>query len=136
MGKATSFDGTGAVSIPCIEAFERQSNQYKNTGLPWSRPKRIAIEAGIPMPWYKYVGPDHVISGVDAFGHRDQPIDLINGFETALENMQNMICGLSYKLDYSCMKELKLLFFILKMMGLGIRSVRIPYVQKFLVKRS
>ncbi|MDR1890953.1 MAG: transketolase [Puniceicoccales bacterium] len=95
MQAATSFDGTRVVSVPCMEAFERQSNEYKNMILPSNCTKRIAMEAGISMPWYKYVGPDGVVIGVDAFGYSGQPVDLMNSFGITLENLKNVIHGLS-----------------------------------------
>jgi transketolase len=56
------------VSMPCIELFERQNRQYKEKVLPSVCKKRIAIEAGVPDVWYKYVGIDGMVIGVDRFG--------------------------------------------------------------------
>ena len=45
---------TRVVSMPSMEIFERQSAEYKEEVLPPSCQNRIAIEAGVSLPWYKY----------------------------------------------------------------------------------
>lgn len=45
---------TRVVSMPSMEIFERQSAEYKEDVLPSSCTNRIAIEAGVSLPWYKY----------------------------------------------------------------------------------
>ena len=56
------------VSMPCVEDFEAQSERYKETVLPSKVRARVAIEAGSPMCWYKYVGFDGKIVGIETFG--------------------------------------------------------------------
>ncbi|MDR1435113.1 MAG: transketolase [Puniceicoccales bacterium] len=56
------------VSMPCGEIFERQSKAYQQTILPDTCPKRLAVEAGIAMPWHRYVGSHGKIISVDDFG--------------------------------------------------------------------
>ena len=51
--------------MPCVEVFEKQSEKYKESVLPNAVRKRVAIEAGSPMCWYKYVGMDGKIIGID-----------------------------------------------------------------------
>merc|ERR1712194_71888 len=46
--------GARVVSMPCMELFERQSDDYKESVLPSTCTKRIAMEAGVSAPWYKY----------------------------------------------------------------------------------
>ena len=58
-------DGTRVVSMPSMEIFERQSDTYKNEVLPATCTNRIAIEAGISQPWYKYAAK---VVGTDDFG--------------------------------------------------------------------
>ncbi|MDR2779325.1 MAG: transketolase [Puniceicoccales bacterium] len=94
MQAAPLFEGTRVVSIPCMETFERQSNEYKRAILPQNCTKRIAIEAGIRVPWYKYVGLNGVAIGVDAFGYSGKPADLMNSFGITLENLKNVIHSL------------------------------------------
>lgn len=45
---------TRVVSMPSMEIFERQSAEYQEEVLPSSCTNRIAIEAGVSLPWYKY----------------------------------------------------------------------------------
>ncbi len=56
------------VSMPCMEVFEKQSEKYKESVLPKAIRARVAVEAGATMPWYKYVGMDGKIIGIDRFG--------------------------------------------------------------------
>merc|ERR1712241_1423749 len=62
---AADMPGARVVSMPCIEVFERQSDEYKEEVLPSSITKRIAIEAGVSGLWYKYASK---VVGVDRFG--------------------------------------------------------------------
>ena len=63
-------DGIDArvVSMPCIEDFENQSAKYKESVLPKSVRARVAVEAGATATWYKYVGLDGKVVGIDTFG--------------------------------------------------------------------
>ena len=53
------------VSMPSPYLFELQSNEYKESVLPTSCQKRLAIEMGATMPWYKY---SRNVKGIDTFG--------------------------------------------------------------------
>ncbi len=55
------------VSVPCTEAFDRQGAEYRNAVLGKCTP-RVAIEAGHPDLWRKYVGSKGGIIGIDRFG--------------------------------------------------------------------
>lgn len=56
------------VSMPCVEVFERQTAEYKATVLPKILKKRVAIEAASAQSWYRYVGDEGAICGIDSFG--------------------------------------------------------------------
>ncbi len=56
------------VSMPCVEDFEAQTAKYKESVLPAKIRARVAVEAGATMSWYKYVGLDGKIVGIDTFG--------------------------------------------------------------------
>lgn len=56
-----------AVSMPSHELFRDQPANYRESVLPVGV-KRIAVEAAHPMSWYKWVGSDGVIIGVERFG--------------------------------------------------------------------
>jgi len=57
--------GTRVVSMPCMSVYERQSDDYKESVLPSTCSKRIAMEAGVSGLWYKYASK---VVGVDRFG--------------------------------------------------------------------
>jgi len=57
--------GTRVVSMPCMSVYERQSDDYKESVLPSTCTKRIAMEAGVSGLWYKYASK---VVGVDRFG--------------------------------------------------------------------
>ncbi len=63
-------DGIDArvVSMPCMELFEMQSAEYKESVLPAAVRARVSMEAGTGMPWYKYVGMDGEVLSIDHFG--------------------------------------------------------------------
>ncbi len=56
------------VSMPSWEIFERQTKEYREKVLTPSIKKRIAVEAGVPMGWEKYVGDAGAILGITKFG--------------------------------------------------------------------
>ena len=56
------------VSMPCVEVFEEQSAEYRESVLPDAVRRRVAIEAGATAQWYKYVGLDGAVIGLDRYG--------------------------------------------------------------------
>lgn len=56
------------VSMPCCEVFNRQDAAYKEAVLPCACRARIAVEAGCTQGWYKYVGLDGKVLGLDHYG--------------------------------------------------------------------
>jgi transketolase len=60
--------GTRVVSMPCFERFDRQNYAYREEVLPSSCTRRIAIEAGVSGLWWKYVGTQGKVLGIDRFG--------------------------------------------------------------------
>ena len=67
--KLLAADGVGArvVSMPSWKIFEEQSAEYRATVLPASVPK-LAVEAGSTLGWWKYVGSNGDVVGLDRFG--------------------------------------------------------------------
>lgn len=61
-------DGVRVVSMPCFERFDRQSDEYKESVLPSSCTKRLAVEAGVGGLWWKYVGTNGAVVSIDRFG--------------------------------------------------------------------
>jgi transketolase len=60
--------GVRVVSIPSFLRFDAQSKEYRESVLPMSCRKRVAIEAGVTGLWSKYVGLDGKVVGIDRFG--------------------------------------------------------------------
>jgi transketolase len=56
-----------AVSMPCLEYFDRQPQSFRDSVLPPGVP-RIAIEAAAPQSWYRWVGDTGVVIGLERFG--------------------------------------------------------------------
>jgi transketolase len=54
--------------MPSWELFEKNSEEYKNSILPPDVTTRLAVEAGIPMGWERYVGSQGKIIGMTGFG--------------------------------------------------------------------
>jgi transketolase len=56
------------VNMPSWELFEEQSDQYKRTVLPPDVTARVAVEAGVPFGWERYVGDQGIVIGMTGFG--------------------------------------------------------------------
>jgi transketolase len=56
------------VSVPCWELFEEQPEEYRRLVLPVEVTARLAVEAGVPQGWYRYVGSRGIVIGLNHFG--------------------------------------------------------------------
>jgi len=56
------------VSMPCTNAFDAQDQAYRDAVLPPSVTRRVAVEAGVTDLWWKYVGSQGKVIGLDRFG--------------------------------------------------------------------
>ena len=79
------------VSMPCMEDFEAQSEKYKESVLPSNVRARVAVEAGASMCWYKYVGLDGKIVGIDTFGASAPAKKLFEKFGFTTETVVNAV---------------------------------------------
>ncbi|MFQ2025775.1 transketolase [Aeromonas veronii] len=75
------------VSLPSTDVFDAQSAEYKESVLPSSVTKRVAIEAGIADYWYKYVGFGGKIIGMTTFGESAPAELLFKEFGFTVENV-------------------------------------------------
>ncbi|WP_033135117.1 transketolase [Aeromonas finlandensis] len=75
------------VSMPATDVFDAQSAEYKESVLPSSVTKRVAIEAGIADYWYKYVGFGGKIIGMTTFGESAPAELLFKEFGFTVENV-------------------------------------------------
>jgi transketolase len=69
-GKTLAEGGTcvRVVSMPCMELFEAQSGDYREEVLPRAVTARLAVEPGASMSWWKWVGSEGDVLGLDRFG--------------------------------------------------------------------
>ena len=74
------------VSMPCTDLFDRQDADYKASVLPKGLP-RVAIEAGVTDFWYKYVGLEGGVVGIDTFGESAPAGVLFKHFGFTTENV-------------------------------------------------
>ncbi len=75
------------VSMPSTDVFDAQDAGYKESVLPSSVTKRVAIEAGIADYWYKYVGLDGVVIGMTSFGESAPAGELFKHFGFTVDNV-------------------------------------------------
>ena len=87
------------VSMPCAEAFERQSMEYREAVLPSEVSARLAIEASHRDWWYKYVGLDGEIIGMDSFGESAPAGALYEHFGITVEAALDAIERLTEQFD-------------------------------------
>jgi transketolase len=81
-------DGIAArvVSMPCTQRFDAQSVDYKRAVLPHDVPA-LAIEAGVTDYWWKYVGSNGGVVGIDTFGESAPAPVLMKHFGLTVENV-------------------------------------------------
>jgi transketolase len=74
------------VSMPSTNVFDNQTQAYKDSVLPKGM-KRIAVEAGVTHGWYKYVGLDGAVIGMDCFGESAPAPELFKHFGFTVDNV-------------------------------------------------
>ena len=83
--------GVRVVSMPNWHAFDQQSDEYKESVIPSSITKRVAIEMASSLGWHKYVGTEGKVIGIDTFG-ASAPGDLVvEKYGFTKENILNQI---------------------------------------------
>ncbi len=85
------------VNMPSWELFEKQSDDYKRTVLPPDVTARLAVEAGIPMGWERYVGDRGVVVGMNGFGASAPGNEVLANFGFTAENVVEKALGLLKK---------------------------------------
>ncbi len=79
---------TRVVSMPCAERFLAQDLAYQELILPRSVRKRIAIEAGATAYWYRFVGLDGCVIGLDRFGECGPGAEVFTYLEITAERVK------------------------------------------------
>ena len=79
--------GVRVVSMPCAEVFQRQDVEYRESVLPSHLLARVAVEASHQDWWYKYVGLDGRVVGMNSFGESAPGPVLMKEFGFTVENV-------------------------------------------------
>jgi transketolase len=86
--KALASEGINVrvVSMPSTNVFDKQDQTYQGSVLP-KGVKRVAVEAGVTGGWYKYVGLDGAVVGMDTFGESAPAPELFKHFGFTTDNV-------------------------------------------------
>ena len=79
--------GTRVISMPSVELFDLQTDEYRETVLPKRVIKRIAVEAGSALGWYKYVGLNGKVIAMETFGASAPADELFKKFGFTVDNV-------------------------------------------------
>ena len=82
---------TRVVSMPCTEVFDAQDQGYRDGVLPPQVKARVAIEAGVTAGWWRYVGPQGRVVGLDRYGESAPAKDLFNYFGFTVDNVVKQV---------------------------------------------
>jgi len=80
---------TRVVSMPSWELFEKQDEGYKQRVFPKGIKKRLAVEAGSPLGWHKYVTDDGDVLGITRFGESAPGPEVFKEFGFTVDNVVN-----------------------------------------------
>ncbi len=75
------------VSMPCVDAFAEQDEEYRDSVLPRSVRARVAVEAASPLGWHRWVGEDGDVVAMEGFGASAPAKDLFAHFGITAESV-------------------------------------------------
>ncbi|WP_161980971.1 transketolase [Streptococcus sp. S784/96/1] len=75
------------VSVPSMELFDAQDAAYKEEVLPNAIRRRVALEMAATQSWYRYVGLDGKVIGIDTFGASAPATEVIERYGFTIENV-------------------------------------------------
>ncbi len=84
---AKQLGNVRVVSMPSVDVFETQDAAYRDSVLPANVTKRVAVEAGVSTGWYKYVGLNGKVVGIDRFGESAPADKLFKEFGFTVDNV-------------------------------------------------
>jgi transketolase len=87
LAAAAQCNNVQVVSMPCVEVFLQQDEDYQESVLPARITKRIAIEAAHSDYWYKFVGLEGKIIGINNFGASAPANKLFDKFEITIQKI-------------------------------------------------
>lgn len=95
LGVKKEFNKSGVkvavVSFPCIEEFEKQTEQYKNSVLFKDVKARVAIEASSDNIWYKYIGEKGKVINVTQYGKSGRGSEVYKKYGFSVANIKKEI---------------------------------------------
>ncbi|WP_290537194.1 transketolase [Alcanivorax sp.] len=89
--KALTGKNVRVVSMPCVEEFLAQDRDYQESVLPSDVRARVAVEAAIADYWYRFVGLDGKVVGMNSFGASAPAGDLFKHFNITAEAVQQAV---------------------------------------------
>ncbi len=82
------------VSMPSVDTFEQQPAPYRESVLPGAVKRRLAVEAGSTQSWWRLVGRDGDVIGIDRFGESGKGADLFREFGFTTEQVRERLAKL------------------------------------------
>jgi transketolase len=93
-----SLNGAGRrvrlVSMPSTEVFDAQEESYRESVLPRAVRLRLAVEAGARQTWWRYVGSDGRVIGIDQFGASGKGAEVMAHFGFTADNIVQQLRSL------------------------------------------
>lgn len=93
-GAADALAGEGravrVVSMPCLERFDAQPADWRESVLPPAIAARVVVEAGVTDAWWRIAGPQGRVIGIDRFGESAPAKLLFEHFGFTIENVLNV----------------------------------------------
>ena len=75
------------VSMPSTNVFDKQDDGWRDSVLPSAVTARVAVEAGVPDSWWRYVGPGGAVVGMDSFGQSAPAGELFEHYGFSVDNV-------------------------------------------------
>jgi transketolase len=91
--EAMSDKAVRVVSMPSTDAFDAQDSAYKESVLPKAVAARVAVEAAVTGGWWKYVGSNGAVVGIDRFGESAPAGALFKEFGFTVDNVVATVRG-------------------------------------------
>jgi transketolase len=82
------------VSMPNTETFDAQDEPYRDSVLPPAVRTRLAVEAGATLSWWRYLGLEGRVIGIDRFGASGKFADVYPHFGFTTDNIARQIVEL------------------------------------------
>ena len=82
------------VSMPSTGVFDAQEEAYREAVLPRAVRRRLAVEAGATLSWWRYVGIEGRVVGIDRFGASGKGADVLARFGFTAEHVSREVAGL------------------------------------------